>query len=257
MLKAGYRTQFEYSKSFMDASGLHCPNCGAAADPDAGRCPYCRARLATVSCPSCFALGFQGAAYCHKCGAPRSRRTEDDAGLKCPACDSALQRVDVGATPLLECAGCDGVWVDSDVFERLCAHKEAQAAVLQRLGHRTARKTEPLRYRPCLRCGKMMNRVNFGRISGAVIDVCRGHGAFLDAGELHQIVQFITSGGLDRARSASIEEMRATEWRLKERERKAAAQERRTGSASPWTRHTEWNESGLADLIELITKNRE
>jgi hypothetical protein len=28
----------------------------------------------------------------------------------------------------------------------------------------------------------MMNRVNFGRLSGTVVDVCRGHGTYLDAG---------------------------------------------------------------------------
>ena len=34
-----------------------------------------------------------------------------------------------------------------------------------------------------------MNRVNFGKVSGAVgLDVCKGHGTFLDRGELHQIV---------------------------------------------------------------------
>src|SRR5687767_15793172 len=42
-----------------DASSLHCPNCGAAVDPDARRCPYCTARLATVSCPSCFSVMFE------------------------------------------------------------------------------------------------------------------------------------------------------------------------------------------------------
>ena len=47
----------------------------------------------------------------------------------------------------------------------------------------------------------MMNRMNFGTLSGAIIDVCRGHGTFLDAGELHQIVTFIQQGGLDRARA--------------------------------------------------------
>ena len=183
-----------------EAGGLHCPNCGAAAEPDAGRCPYCRARLATVSCPSCFALGFEGAAFCHACGAARVRRREDDEAARCPACREALQRIDLGSTPLLECVACDGVWVDADVFERLCAERESQTAVLHRLSARAEVKaTGPVRYRPCLRCGKMMNRVNFGKLSGAVIDVCRGHGTFLDAGELHQIVTFIQQGGLDRA----------------------------------------------------------
>ena len=199
------------------AGTLHCPNCGAIAEPEAGRCPYCQARLATVSCPSCFALGFDGAAFCHKCGAARLRRQEDDAAAAARRAASGLQRVDVGVTPFLECAACDGVWVDADVFERLCAQRESQAAVLQRLAPRAPSDSRgAVRYRPCLRCGKMMNRVNFGNLSGAVIDVCRGHGTFLDAGELHQIVTFIQHGGLDRARAQKIEELREGERRLKD-----------------------------------------
>jgi Zn-finger nucleic acid-binding protein len=238
-----------------DASGLHCPNCGAAAEPEAGRCRYCQARLATVSCPSCFTLGFEGAAFCHKCGAARIRRQEDDAAAKCPACRSGLHRIDIGSTPLLECAACDGIWVDADVFERLCAQRESQTAVLQRLSSRAAVKTTaPLRYRPCLRCGKMMNRVNFGRLSGAVIDVCRGHGTFLDAGELHQIVTFIQEGGLDRARTQKIEELREGERRLNDLERKAVI-ERHASGATTWTASARWDGTGLADLIDLITRN--
>lgn len=238
-----------------DASGLHCPNCGAAAEPAAGRCPYCQARLATVSCPSCFTLGFEGAAFCHKCGAARVRRQEDDASATCPACRSGLHRVDVGSTPLLECGGCDGIWVDADVFERLCAQRESQTAVLQRLAPRAAVKAAaPVKYRPCLRCGKMMNRINFGRLSGAVIDVCRGHGTFLDAGELHQIVAFIQEGGLDRARTQKIEDLREKEQRLKELERKAVA-DRYASGESPWTTNAEWGSSGLADLIDLIKRD--
>jgi Zn-finger nucleic acid-binding protein len=239
----------------MDASALHCPNCGATVEPDARRCPYCRARLATVSCPSCFALGFEGAAYCHKCGAARTRRPEDDVGLACPACRRALQRVDVGATPLLECSGCDGIWVDADVFERLCAGKEAQTAVLERLTPRPSQpQTAPVKYRPCVRCGKMMNRVNFGKLSGAVIDVCRGHGAFLDAGELHQIVAFITGGGLERARTRAREELRDEERRLRELDRKTM-RDRRDSRGSPFTVTAEWGDAGVAELIRLITRD--
>jgi Zn-finger nucleic acid-binding protein len=160
--------------------------------------------------------------------------------------------VDIGDTPLLECGGCDGVWVDADVFERMCARRESQTAVLQRLPPRTAPKAgAPVRYRPCLRCGKMMNRVNFGRLSGAVIDVCRGHGAFLDAGELHQIVAFIQDGGLDRARTLKLEELRDGERRLKDLERKATL-DRRASGESPWSATAEWG-TGLIDLIDLIT----
>ncbi len=59
-----------------------------------------------------------------------------------------------------------------------------------------------------------MNRLNFGRISGTVIDVCRGHGVFLDAGELHAIATFISEGGLDRARQREKEDLEEERHRL-------------------------------------------
>ena len=60
-----------------------------------------------------------------------------------------------------------------------------------------------------------MNRVNFAKASGVIVDVCRGHGTFLDAGELHQIVTFIHGGGLDRARERQLEDLAEQERRLR------------------------------------------
>ena len=53
-------------------------------------------------------------------------------------------------------------------FERLCASRESQAAVLHGSAarHPVTTAPQPTRYRPCLRCGTMMNRMNFGRRSG-------------------------------------------------------------------------------------------
>ena len=204
-----------------DAASLHCPNCGAPADPELRRCPYCEARLATVSCPSCFALMFDGSAFCPGCGARRSRTDAGAADARCPDCKRGLRQLQVGPSTLLECEKCDGIWVDGETFEQLCADREAQAAVL----HQYAGKPEPstrVKYRPCVRCAKMMNRVNFARISGVVVDVCKGHGTFLDPGELHAIVQFIHGGGLQRARTRQLEELREQEKRALEAERRLA-----------------------------------
>ena len=41
------------------AGTLTCPQCGAAAAPDARACAFCRARLATVACPRCFGMGIE------------------------------------------------------------------------------------------------------------------------------------------------------------------------------------------------------
>ena len=205
-----------------DASSLHCPNCGAAVDPEVRRCPYCQARLATVSCPSCFALMFDSAAYCATCGSRRERYDQPSETANCAGCGSTMRRVQLADTSMLECERCDAVWMDAAAFERLCANREAQGAVVHRFAGHTSAAAGPVRYRKCVRCGKMMNRVNFGRLSGTVVDVCRGHGTFLDAGELHAIVSFIQSGGLDRARARRIEDLTEEERRLRDVGRKRA-----------------------------------
>lgn len=124
-----------------------------------------------------------------------------------------MARLAIGATSVLECAACDGIWVDAETFEQLCADREAQAAVLHQFQERSRGGTGKVKYRPCVRCGQMMNRVNFGRVSGVVVDVCKGHGTYLDAGELHAIIEFIRSGGLERARARQIEDLKEQERR--------------------------------------------
>jgi Zn-finger nucleic acid-binding protein len=57
----------------------------------------------------------------------------------------------------------------------------------------------------CVRCGNIMNRVNFKGISGIIIDICGDHGVWLDNKELERIRSFIASGGLDKAQDKLIQ----------------------------------------------------
>jgi Zn-finger nucleic acid-binding protein len=162
---------------------------------------------------------FAGSAYCPTCGTRLSTPSAQSSSNPCPGCDNILEIVDIGDISLLECRGCDGVWISAADFERVCADREARASVLGRLRRPPIAAGEPatsreIHYRPCLVCGKMMNRVNFERVSGTVIDVCRGHGAFLDTGELHAIATFIMEGGLDRARQREKEDLADERRRL-------------------------------------------
>lgn len=232
-----------------DVRSLHCPNCGASADPHAARCPYCRARLATISCPSCFALMFEGSAFCPKCGARSVRAEPQPSATACPACREAMARILIGELALLECTSCDGVWVDAGEFERICADREAQAAVLHRWNnHAPGPPIARVHYRPCVRCGKMMNRVNFGRLSGTVIDVCRGHGTFLDAGELHAIVTFIRDGGLDRARQREKSD-------LEEERRRLMALKTQIDSAAHTSTDWEFRSTSLFNIRRLLNED--
>lgn len=128
----------------------------------------------------------------------------------------------VGDVDLLECTQCDGTWIEAAAFERLCAQREQQGAIAQKspASTRAAAVTaaERIRYRPCPQCKKMMNRQNFGRLSGTIVDTCSGHGTFLDRGELHQVVRFILDGGLERTRRAELERIKDEQRRLRELE---------------------------------------
>jgi Zn-finger nucleic acid-binding protein len=234
-----------------DASSLHCPNCGAAAEPQATRCVYCKARLATVSCPQCFALMFDGSAFCPKCGAAAARVEKDAADARCPGCGNAMHHVAIGTASLLECSRCDGIWLDAADFERICAHQASRAAGLHRWPREAATTSlEAVRYRPCVRCGKMMNRVNFGKLSGTVVDVCRGHGTFLDRGELHAVATFIEAGGLDRMRQREIQDLKDEQRRLAEVE--AALARRRPYDSTDAGVSLGWTAAEFLDLIDLM-----
>jgi Zn-finger nucleic acid-binding protein len=197
---------------------------------------------------------FAGAAFCEKCGARRVRVEAEGTAAKCPGCRNLLQQVSIGPTEMLECGRCDGVWVDAEVFEQLCADKAAQTAVLHRAAERqSTTPAGPVKYRPCPRCGKMMNRVNFGKLSGAVVDVCKGHGTFLDPGELHQIVAFIQEGGLDRARARQIEELREEHKRLDAQQRQAIRDRESQGTTMKTSIGGAPLDPGMVfDLIDLI-----
>lgn len=130
----------------------------------------------------------------------------------------------IGDVDLLECASCDGTWIEAAAFDRLCTDRERQAALarqgiaLKDTGDPPATALPPVKYRPCPQCGKMMNRQNFGRLSGTIVDVCSGHGTFLDRGELHQVVKFILEGGFSRMRQAELERLKEETRRLRELE---------------------------------------
>lgn len=56
----------------------------------------------------------------------------------------------------------------------------------------------PVRYVPCPVCAQTMNRRNFGRISGILVDECPNHGTWFDAGELEQSMAFAGSGRMQQ-----------------------------------------------------------
>jgi Zn-finger nucleic acid-binding protein len=188
--------------------------CGAAAATDATHCEHCGARLATVACPSCFGMMFVGQQFCPHCGAKADRQDapESEKPQPCPRCETPMESVVLGGSRVRECPKCEGIWTDADTLRQICVDKEKQAAMLGMPASALpseAQLEEHIHYLQCPVCGDMMNRVNFSNFSGVIVDVCRTHGTWFDRDELRRIVEFIRSGGVDRARAREIANLEA------------------------------------------------
>jgi Zn-finger nucleic acid-binding protein len=188
----------------MAIESLNCPNCGGGVASDSTRCEFCRSRLKTHACPACLGLMFFGSEHCPRCGkaaVATETFTEENIG-DCPRCGIKLIKLEIGDIVLRECSRCEGLWSDARTFEHICADREGHGAMIQWAGaklHSAVAKV-PVQYVPCPDCETLMNRSNFARSSGVVIDICKQHGVWFDAEELPRIIEFIHAGGMDRAR---------------------------------------------------------
>ena len=220
----------------MTVEALNCPNCGGGAESDRTQCEFCKTRLKTMACPSCFGLMFIGTKFCGHCGAiaaPVEVSVGDNAG-DCPRCREGLEELAIGETTLHGCVKCDGLWLGVATFENICADRERQSAVLGFLENRTVR-SNPLTkiaYVPCPDCGQLMNRNNFAKASGVIVDICKQHGVWFDADELPSIIEFVQKGGMEIARQRDRNQLEQERDKLRDDQRRQAMMDNRTGMGS-------------------------
>ncbi|NOZ69249.1 MAG: zf-TFIIB domain-containing protein [Deferribacteres bacterium] len=146
---------------------------------------------------------------CPHCGG-QQHETGGSLTPECPRCKVGLELLvtDDGEEYDI-CPQCNGVWLDRDEFRRATMERTVYRKVKTGDEYIKNPVRGPVEYIPCVRCGKLMNRRNFGKISGVIIDRCSKHGVWLDAGELEKIQHFIADGGLDRSRDREIAKNRA------------------------------------------------
>lgn len=161
---------------------------------------------------------FIGSKHCPRCGtAAAVRDVKGPEKRKCPRCQIEMSFLEIGSTAVRECEQCLGLWLDVPTFEKLCADREQQSAVL---GSASPAPTSAVlerskvRYVPCPECSQLMNRINFARCSGVIVDICKGHGTWFDGDELSRIVEFIRGGGLEASRAREKEEIQDERRRL-------------------------------------------
>jgi Zn-finger nucleic acid-binding protein len=176
---------------------------------------------------------FVGSKHCPRCGAaavvPTTTAAEE---IQCPRCKVRMKSVVIGSTNVSECEHCLGLWLNVAAFEKICADREQQSAVLGTASPAptsAVRETSKVNYVPCPQCSQLMNRINFARCSGVIVDVCKGHGTWFDRDELSHIVEFIRGGGLEESRNREKEDIKEERLKLLEQQRIEARRSILTG----------------------------
>jgi Zn-finger nucleic acid-binding protein len=195
----------------VDAQVHRCGSCGALVNPDVDSCAYCGSEIArdprdlSLICPECYARSAEDSRFCTACGvAFRPEQVQVEGfELPCPVCTVLMPPRQVGGVGLNECRECNGLWVPDESFDLLVsraieARRDADPAQLIALKPRVSGSNpaaQRVQYRKCPVCDGYMQRRNFRKSSGVIIDICWQHGTWLDADELEQIAGFILNGG--------------------------------------------------------------
>lgn len=241
------------------ARTLHCASCGGKVREGSRLCEYCGSEVALAerhlgpACPECFARLALGARFCSGCGVkiqPEAlKATRESSG--CPRCEAALVLVELPQGLYTECSSCGGIWLDAQRFERVVAEKDA--AALETLFPASRRAAapgrepppQPVKYLRCPVCGAFMNRKNFAGCSGVVIDWCKGHGVWFDVHEIEKVIEFVASGGLDKARQLEVQRQKREIERLQETRRAVAGVD--------WGRQPDHGADWIAGLLDVAS----
>jgi len=129
--------------------------------------------------------------------------TKPEADRICPACNIPMQTINiagVGKYYIERCDRCMGLFFDPGEIEALMDESVSNVFSIDHKGLNRIiedRSGQPLKvkYVKCPVCLTIMNRVNFGKRSGVVVDRCKGHGIWLDAGQLKQLMEWRKAGG--------------------------------------------------------------
>jgi Zn-finger nucleic acid-binding protein len=135
----------------------------------------------------------------------------------CPRCTGRIAEVELHDVSALECNHCLGLFLDKETVDRLT---RSEGGELRLAFPRRPREPEiEVHYIPCLVCNQPMNRTIFGKVSGVIVDVCKHHGVWFDAGEINAVIDFVEKGGMERMRHKVADEKAAESRRLADQRR--------------------------------------
>jgi Zn-finger nucleic acid-binding protein len=244
-----------------EAGLLACPQCAANVAATQHHCDHCTTPLLLKACPRCLSRVFHGHKHCPECGCEIALAAHgaEHSDTPCPRCDQSLGARLVGDVLIDECSRCHGVFLDQVAVQRVVTdRRQSRAETL--LGALTRAEVNMVphggrMYVKCPTCHNLMNRKQFATGAGVVIDVCRTHGTFFDAGELPRIIEFVMNGGLEAAERADLQRLRdQTKREVQQAQQATLADSRlRSGHSDGWTGLGPRSSSGSAVVSLLIS----
>jgi len=167
----------------------------------------------------------------------------------CPICKTHLKTINVGKkTPLHieRCSECYGIFFDINELESMIENsvkgsRDVDLIKLAKISE-NPRHIDVLTYRKCPVCKKTMQRKNFMKRSGVITDVCVDHGVWLDSGELRHILEWVKTGGMQKAKKENKINEDYSKKRVNPEYAKAKAYED--------SRYTRDNEFDVFDILE-------
>jgi Zn-finger nucleic acid-binding protein len=228
-----------------------CKNCSAPLPPNSLVCAYCGTRND---------IDLRGI-HEYTTEKPQSSRI-------CPRCRKPLRTVDLkieGPFLIERCDQCQGMFFDPGELEAVLDKSVTNVYVIdhKRIALMNSQKRHDeyeVSYVKCPVCAKFMNRVNFGRRSGVVVDRCRDHGVWLDGGELRHLMEWTKAGGrmLHQRFEQRRREQEQVQRRKREREHRARLARDRAyanhGGSFYGASTTRRRPERIGDLLDLLLR---
>lgn len=234
---------------------LVCLGCGLIVDAaDGGGCVCPPPSYAPLSHPPVSCPLPEGSAPASRPASVRGPYRAAPEGTPCPRCGSRLTERSLHDVQELECDECLGLFLDRATLDRL-GTPEGKGLRLAFPKRARTDADRTVRYLKCPVCKRLMNRTNFGRMSGVIVDVCKDDGVWFDAGEVNAIIDFVERGGLERARRREEEERAAERAHLEQQRRKEREAFERVGGFRPgWDVRVHYEDNITSSLRALLTR---
>ena len=170
---------------------MNCPCCAAPIPSHGVICVYCGHRID---------VDLQGSS--------KSTSENDLYTFQCPDCSLLLESIIIESTngitgenlTVSRYSNYLGLFVQRNILDmildtRVRQPSEIDFQLLTSLENSNRSLVKGWSYRPCPACQTLMNRKLHGKRSGVIVDSCREHGIWLDAGELRQLMEWSRAGG--------------------------------------------------------------